>query len=138
MGGNVSQTKSMPAVMRGVSAVLDQMVDSGIDYTTLAGQAGVLRELHVELERLYARCAHDLIHERLVAARGCLDFLEALIDSSRASPASIALLSAVLECQADEMSNNRVAQLAAAENVVRFRPHVSNGPANGPFGGDAA
>ncbi len=124
----------MPAVMRGVSAVLDQMVDGGIDYTTLAGQAGVLRELHVELERLYARCPHDLIHERLVAVRGCLDILEALIDSSRASGPSIALLAAVLECQAEEMSNNRAAAIAVASNVVRFRPHVSSGP----LGGDAA
>ena len=125
---------SAPAILRAIAADLDQMVDGGICYTGLAGHADKLRELHVRLERLLARCDHELIRERVVAVRGCLDFLEALIDASRASGPSIALLASILECQANEMSNNVTAIIATAANVTRLRPHVSNGP----FGGDAA
>ncbi len=130
----MSYENSAPAILRAVAADLDQMVDGGIDYTGLAGHAETLRGLHVQLERLYARCAHELIHERLVSVRGCLDFLEALIEASRASGPSIALLAAILEIQANEMSNSVPAIIATAANVTRLRPHVSSGP----FGGDAA
>ena len=84
------------AEVRGVAASLGRMSHSGaVDYVALAMASRRVRDLSGRLASLAASAGEPPDHA--VGLRGVHDILEALIDSNRATPATLSLVRHMLE-----------------------------------------